>query len=44
MTGLRKAEVDYRHPASGAIVATASIDDEPAYGRNNGIIPAVDGA
>jgi hypothetical protein len=28
MTGLRKAEIDYRRPASGAIVATARIDEE----------------
>jgi hypothetical protein len=30
MTGLRKAEVDYRRRASGAIVATANIDEEPS--------------
>jgi Domain of unknown function (DUF4442) len=30
MTGLRSAEVDYRRPGSGAIVATARIDEEPS--------------
>jgi hypothetical protein len=30
MTGLRSAEVDYRRPGSGAIVATAQIDEEPS--------------
>lgn len=29
-SGLRTAEVDYRRPASGAIVATARIDEEPS--------------